>query len=267
MSLLRRRDVKKGQIKAETSNLSPFSCNMFSEVVTPVRHVSHTSPLHLVFGQSSISESTGKECLSCFSKGKSMLAFPSRDDRSSKICELPNSNGNLLQRRAIDLQSPFNLYINNEEKHLEERYCGLSGIQSSSASNIHEILHNRDKKSFSFIALNNHKNGDALRSSLRLKRNNKLVDLNEPIQLEETSVSDTTCEPGNFTSNLDNKKKADLSTTSNSFFHPVWKDTWLGSIKDTNGGTCFNSLQSRNEGNKREQLTYDLKTSKDRFRI
>lgn len=258
MNVFRRRDGKERQTEAETSNFNPFSGNSLSEVTKPTRHASHIPSLDLVFGQSSILDSTGKQSFSGLSHDKSILAVPSRDDARTKVYEPPNFNRYLLERRVIDLESPSGLYIKNEEKHLEERVCRLSGVQSNYTTSIHEMLRDQDKKSSFSSALNNHQNDDALRSSLLSKRNNELVDLNEPIPIEETSISGSSSDPGNFTFNLDNGQKADLYATSNSILQPLWKDSSLSSIWETNGGTCFNNLQSRNERKKRKQLTHDL---------
>ncbi|KAL3525891.1 hypothetical protein ACH5RR_014263 [Cinchona calisaya] len=259
MNVFRIGDPKKSQMKTETSNLSP-SFNIPSEDAIPTRHATHTRSLHLGFGQSSTSESAGKKSFSGFIKDKSMLAFPSRWDGISETCEPPHSNRNLLGRGIIDLESPPNVNMNHEEIHLKERIFELSGVKSNSATSTSEILHDREIKLPLFSGVTYLQNDDGLRSSLRLKRKNEFTtDLNDPILLEETSVSGSADNPGTVTFSLDNRQRADLSATSNSILYPMWKDASLSSISEMNGGTCLNSLQSTNERNRKEQLAYDFK--------
>lgn len=223
MDVFRRRDVKKGQIKAETSSLNACSSYIPCDNAKPTQHAAHT-PMHLVFGQSSMSESADKKSLSGFGKDKNMLAFPSRWNGSSEICGPPCSNGNLLQRRMIDLESPAEVDMNHEERHLKERFSGLSGVKSNSAASgpsTNENLHDRDMKSLNFSVLNFHQDGDALRSLWHLKRKNELADLNEPILLEETSISGSADNLGTCTCTSDNRQRVDLSAISNSILHPV----------------------------------------------
>lgn len=226
MDIFRRRDVKKGQMKAETSSLNPFSSYIPCDNAKPTQHAAHT-PMPLVFGQSSMSESADKKSLSGFGKDKNILAFPSRWDGSSDICGPPCTNGNLLQRGMIDLESPPEVDMNHEERHFKERFSGLSGVKSNSAASgpsTNENLHDRDMKSLQLSVLNFHQDGDAWRSPWHLKRKNELADLNEPILLEETSISGSADNLGTSTCTADNRQRADLSTISNSILHPVWRE-------------------------------------------
>lgn len=262
MNEFKRIDVKKGQMKAETTNSCPLSSNIPSEDAIPTQHVAHGLSLHLLFGQSSTSESASKKSFTGFSKDKSMLAFPSMCDGSSEICEPLHSNRYLLQRRIIDLESPSDVNINHEEMHIKERFSCLSGVKSYSATSMNEILHDGDIKSLLFSAPTDHRNGDALRTSSHFQRKNELADLNEPVLLEETSVSGSADNPGTISCTLDNRQRENVSATSNSILHPTWKETSLSDINEMNGGTCFNSLQSTNERNRRQQLAHDFGASK-----
>lgn len=220
MDIFRRRDVKKCQMKAETLNLSPFSSYIPCDNAKSTQHAAHT-PMRLLFGQSSISESAAKKSLSGFSKDKNMLAFPSGWDGSSEICEPPHSNGNLLQRRMIDLESPPDVDMNHEERHFKERLSGFKCNSATGGPSTNEDLHDRDIKSFHFSVLSFHQDSDALRSSLHLKRKNELADLNEPILLEDTSISGSADNLGTSTCTSDDRQGANLSAISNSILHPL----------------------------------------------
>lgn len=257
MNEIKRRELHQHLIPAETSRPSLFLPHIPSSNVKKTCHVSDFPFMDPTFARCLTSGTDSIQSLLSFTNGKNISKpFRSQDTVISKDHQYSESKCNTFQRRLLNLELPADVYMNNKGKQLEKSSCGVSGIESFLPKRNCEVTSVRDVNFSLGAGLSSGCNGDTSRSNLFLRRTKDIVDLNEPIQLEEASVSASVDNLGNITCLNEEISRQDLFVNSKSRSHILSKEPSQSSLIGTNGGILFNNMLSKNEGNHTQRLTY-----------
>uniref|UniRef100_A0A5B6YXA3 DUF863 domain-containing protein n=1 Tax=Davidia involucrata TaxID=16924 RepID=A0A5B6YXA3_DAVIN len=264
MNEIKRREIHKCPKSAETSQSSLFQFHIPFKDAKKTWHVSNLPFVDSTFGGPSTSGTHSIQSSLSFVKGKNTSSpFPSQDRVFSKDCETLDSKCNMLQKRLFNLELPAD-YMNNEEKQLQERVSGMSGVESYPFNRKFEVVRDRNVNLSLGSGLKSGCNGDASRCNLYLKRTCDMTDLNEPIQVEETSISASVDNVGNISCREEEIQRRDVSVNSNSGFCILSKESSQSSLVGRDGGIWLNNLCSENKRNQKEQSTYNFQAGQAR---
>ncbi|KAK6913305.1 Protein of unknown function DUF863, plant [Dillenia turbinata] len=241
------------------SHLTPAdpSPSLFSSCITSEhnRNMCHSSEWPFVKRGSSRPSPSGTEKtlspLSCI-KGKSAQSTPISAPNGIilKYHESFESKCNKLKRRLFDLELPAEKYINHEEEMLE-RVSGALGVES------HPLYKNCKLTSSNVIDLSCQ--DGALKSSLRSRTGNCLDDLNNPVEVDEASASDSIEIIGNNTSSEDVLGR-ELSVNSSSGFQCLEKGFSQNFLEGDNGRTFPSYHCLENERKEKEWIYCGLES-------
>ncbi|XP_057482524.1 uncharacterized protein LOC130769278 isoform X1 [Actinidia eriantha] len=181
---IKRRELQQHLIRAEMSLSSLFSFHIPSGDVKKTCQVSHFPIMGPTIGRPTMSGTDSIQSPLRFMKGNNIFgSVPSQDRVKSKTCEAPGAKYNMFEGRLLDLQLPA-----TEGKWLEESACGVSRLESCLLRRNCEVTRERDASLCLGSGLSPGCNGDTSKPDL-YSRTRDMVDLNEPVEVEELSVS------------------------------------------------------------------------------
>ncbi|KAA8547947.1 hypothetical protein F0562_004376 [Nyssa sinensis] len=267
MNEIRRREVLKHPISAETSQSKPFLSSL--EDANKTWNLSNFPFMDSIFGRPSTQATDSIQSPLSFMKGENMSnPFPSQERVILRDCEtLESKCNNMFQKRMFNLEHSAGLYLNNEGKTLEERVSGVLGVESYPLNRNCEFIHGRNVNLSLGSALNSGCNCDASRCNLYLRKTCDMADLNEPIQFEETSVSASVDNLCNIICLKEDIRRKDVSVNSNSGtsgFHLLSNTSSQSSLVGRDRGICLNSSHSENKRDQKEQFTGNFEAGKTR---
>ncbi|KAJ4974829.1 hypothetical protein NE237_008003 [Protea cynaroides] len=238
MDELKRKEVNRYPISVEPTQSSPFPSQMPPEVVQKMWQNLTVRPS--VSGTENI-ESTFSFVME---NSKQVGPVPAQNGGSSKECKLP--------RKMIDLQLPADEYIDSEGEPIEEEKI----------SN-HRIAPESDVKLYLGNDGNPNHAGCSLRADSCLRSTHGLADLNEPIQVDESTSSASIDFVAPITSHGE-VHLHDLPGKPNSGIPGFPKEFFQNSQKGRGNGICSSILHLDSGGNKPEWLSYNQEAGKNR---
>ncbi|CAK9162963.1 unnamed protein product [Ilex paraguariensis] len=247
MNEIKSRELLKHQMPAQTLQSSVFLSHLPSEDAEKTRHISN-SPV-----TDSILIRLSKSQIDSIQHNGIM-----------KDCESPTPKCNTFQRKVVDLEMPADVYMNNEGKRLEKRFCGVRGVEKCSPKRNHEVPHIRDVNLSLDSAFKTDYNGDSLRANLNPKRTHDLADLNEPVEVEETSVSSSVDDLDNITYLEEVVQTRDVSANANLQFHFISKELSQSPITGRVERSCLNNRHLVSGWHTKEKLANNFKTGETR---
>ncbi|KAA8530407.1 hypothetical protein F0562_005116 [Nyssa sinensis] len=262
MNEIKRSEIHRHLISAEMSQSSLFLSHIPFKDAKKACHASNLPFMDSTSGgQSTLGTHNIQSSLS-FMKGKNTSSpFPFQDGVFSKDCETLDSKCNMFQKSLFNLELSAD-YMNNEEKRLEG-VSGVSGVESYPLDRKCEVTHNRNVNLILGSDLKSGCNGDASRCNLYLRSTCDMADLNEPIQVEETSISASVHNVGNITRREEDIQRR-VSLNSNAGFCIFSKESAGSFLLGRDGGICIKNLCSENKRNQKEQSTCDFEAGQAR---
>ncbi|CAK9188169.1 unnamed protein product, partial [Ilex paraguariensis] len=110
------------------------------------------------------------------------------------------------------------------------------------------------------VAFKTDYNGDSLRANLNPKRTHDLADLNEPVEVEETSVSSSVDDLDNITYLEEVVQTRDVSANANLQFHFISKELSQSPITGRVERSCLNNRHLVSGWHTKEKLANNFKT-------
>lgn len=262
MNELERREFHKHSLPAEKSKSSLF-LSQTPEDANNTSHVSDFPLMRSTFGRS-LASGAGIFQPPSFIKGESTCSLLSSNDRVHlENYESLKPKCNKFPRKMFDLELPTEVYTNDEGKQQGEKFCKVEGIESCPLEKNNKVVSSIDVNLSTGCGLNSASNGDALRSKSYIKRTYNLADLNEPIWVEETSITDSVNNVVSSACLGKDVEKWDVSASSNSGSRFWPKELSQSCLDGNNGRIVLNNIYSESDRNGNGQLTHNSKAGKD----
>lgn len=166
------------------------------------------------------------------------------------------------QKNVFELDVNDEVYMKDETKE-GERMCGVEGNGSFPLEKINPSLSNLDINLFPGSVSNSQSNMDANRFVLNSKRNSKLVDLNEPIQFEESSTQGPVRNVELSVNLREDVKERDIFGSSGSKSQSWSKESYRSCLGEKDGSSVFNTILSESVKNGNRHLTCNYKAGMD----
>ncbi|PSS30480.1 Cell wall protein [Actinidia chinensis var. chinensis] len=190
---IKRRELQQHLIRAEMSLSSLFSFRIPFGDVKKTCHVSDFPIIGPTIGRPTISGTNSIQSSLGFIKGDNIFGpFLSQDRVKSKTCESPGAKCNMFDGRLLNLELPA-----AEGKWLEERACGMSQLQSCLVRRNCEVTRERNVSLCLGSGLSPGCNSDTFKPDPYSRRTGDMIDLNESVGFEESSVSTSVDNFGN----------------------------------------------------------------------
>ncbi|OVA00724.1 Protein of unknown function DUF863 [Macleaya cordata] len=252
MNELKRKELHKYPRPVEASQSSPFSSQIPSEDAKKMWQIPSFPLASSSCSRPSISGAESMQSPLNFIKESSMQAtpYPVQNGGTSKEHESLESKSKEVPRRMFDLQLPADEYLDSEGERIEEEKVSHAsseaGYPLKGNCRVAPVI---DVKLSLGSSGNPNCQGDASKSDSRLWNRHGLADLNQPVQVEET----TTPAPVTFlgtAAHCGEIQRQDLPAKPNYPGFP--REFFQGMQKDRNLGSHINDLRLENEG-KRER--------------
>ncbi|KAI3452258.1 hypothetical protein Pfo_008923 [Paulownia fortunei] len=250
MNEIKKRIINKDDVKEEKSQSSSLFSPIPPEDAKRTWNACHSSSLYSMTGCLSTSGTSGK-LFPSFLEDKNVPIPPTQDTRHLRSCEPRLSKSSIFPKRTYDLGIPADVYSNNTEKQMQERFPKLPGVESTSGNRNHQASYDRDTKLSLSALQTSQRNADALTFNLCFKRTNHQGDL--------SITNPTDGIPDSLT-----LSRGEVSANSCSNFNLVTKDFFQNSLDGMNGGSSLSIQGLRNERTEKEHLSDDY-ADKRRF--
>lgn len=257
MNELETREFCKHSLPAETSKSSLSLSQTPCEDASNTRNVIDFPLAGSSFGRSPASDAGIIQPPLSFIKGKSTCSPFSAHGRVHLKDESLKPRCNNFQRKRFDLELPAEFYMNNEGKQQGERFCGVAGTEN------YLLERNRDVNLSPGSGLESDCNDVSLGSKLYLKSTHNLADLNKPIWVEETSITDSVNNVDGSTCLGEDIQKRDIfvnSISGSQFWSKEFPQRGLGG---KSGRIVLNNRHSESDRSGNGKLTCNSIAGKD----